>query len=74
MSSNLATLVSVVTIAGLAMAGTQARAADHHIVWIAICGEHASRPFPLGPPMPVRDRDCPVACHAACPRKSLDEA
>lgn len=74
MSSNPATLLSVVTIAGLAMSGTQARPADHHVVWIAICGEHASRTFPLGPPMPERDRDCPVACHAACPRKGLGEA
>ena len=74
MPSSLSALVSLPAIFGLALSGAPTCAADSRVVWIAMCGGHASRPLPIGPQKPVRDRDCPAACHAACPRKhALDE-
>lgn len=74
MRSRLSALLALPAIAGLALSGTPLCAAGRPLIWVAICGEHASRPLPLEPQRPARDRDCPVACHAACPRKQGSEA
>lgn len=73
MPSSLSALFSLAAVAGLALSGTPLCAADRPVVLVAICGQHASMPLPIGPRSPARDRDCPVACHAACPRKQAGE-